>query len=134
MVCVRCARLSSYSSAQRPTAQPRPLGSLPWPRELVPAGPKGDHFLTHCRHLPQFQVPDIPSGELPPLTPQQKERALLKKEPDELAEELKGRTFYSDIFNRLPPPEGYFETAVLQPAPPAQKMPPGDTRPRWKYV
>ena len=76
----------------------------------------------------------VPEGGLPPLTPQQKERALLKKEPDELAEELKGRTLYSDIFNRRPPPEGYFETAVLQPAPPAQKMPAGDTRPRWKYV
>lgn len=84
-------------------------------------------------HLPQFTIPDLPEGALPPLTPQQRERALLKKHPDELAEELKSRTFHSDIFNAMPPPEGYFETgAFLQPAEPQQQMLPGDLRPRWR--
>lgn len=83
-------------------------------------------------HLPQFDIPPLPEGELPPLTPQQKERQLMKKEPAELAEELKNNVFYSDIFNRLPPPPGYIAVAVLQPAE-VQVMREGDNRPKWRW-
>lgn len=84
------------------------------------------------KHLAQFNVPPLPEGVAPQLTPQQREKLLLQKGPDELAADLKGRTLYSDIFNANPPPEGYFEDALLQPAEPQQEMLPGDDRPRWK--
>jgi hypothetical protein len=85
------------------------------------------------KHLPQFNIPELAPGEVPPITPSMREKALLQKGPDEVAADLKGRTFHSDIFNAMPPPEGYFEDgAFLHPAEPQQEMLPGDDRPRWK--
>ena len=85
------------------------------------------------KHLPQFDIPELPEGVVPPMTPSMREKMLLEKGPDEVAADLKGRTFHSDIFNAMPPPPGYFETgAFLHPAEPAQQMLPGDDRPRWK--
>ena len=85
------------------------------------------------KHLPQFNIPELPEGELPPMTPSMREKIQLEKRPHELAADLKGRTFHSDIFNAKPMPEGFFEEgAFLQPAEPQQEMLPGDDRPRWK--
>ena len=85
------------------------------------------------KHLPQFDIPELPEGVVPPMTPSMREKMLLEKGPDEVAADLKGRTFHSDIFNAMPPPPGYFEAgAFLHPAEPAQQMLPGDDRPRWK--
>lgn len=85
------------------------------------------------KHLRQFDIPEIPEGELPPLTPQQRERELLERRPDQLAVELKNRVYLSDIFNAKPPPPGYFPNdGFLQAAEPNQEMLPGDNRPRWR--
>ena len=56
------------------------------------------------KHLPQFDIPELPEGVVPPMTPSMREKMLLEKGPDEVAADLKGRTFHSDIFNAMPPP------------------------------
>lgn len=86
------------------------------------------------KSYPQFQN-KVHEGAPPPLTPQQRIRKQLEKDPWELADELLQRTYSSDIFNKSPPKEGFFE-APLTPAAFAytpQMSPPGDNRPKWRW-
>ena len=83
---------------------------------------------------PQFQT-KVHEGAPPPLTPQQRIKKQLEKDPWEVADELLQRTYSSDIFNKSPPREGFWETP-LTPAAFAytpQRPPTGDNRPKWRW-
>ena len=67
-------------------------------------------------------------------TAKERDLAWMKKTPDELAEDNKGKTLMSDIFHRKPANELWFAEAMLQPTEVKFKHRPGDNRPIWHSV